>query len=174
MQFDWLPKELITKCNFFVASYHRTYGGSLPQLLWQRETMIIVRTHGDLLALLGSAAAARKISVGFGVAVALVLVLAAVLNWWIALALVPSVFAAIYFERRETEFHSLIAAILLAFEVLVDDVAGWGTRFPNARQEARMVLNSDPPNKRTKLLDIYLPNRADLDPTFVRGFGPSG
>jgi hypothetical protein len=135
--------------------------------------MVFVGTHGDLRTLLGSATAARKIILAFGVVTALALVLAVVLNWWIALALIPAVFAINYFKRREAEFYTLIAAIILAFEMLADDFAGWGTRFPDAMRQARRIFDENLSNDRTRLLDIYLPHRADLDPVLLEQFRPS-
>lgn len=167
MEFDWLPKELITKCNIVVASYHKIYGGSIPKILWQRETMVIVGSHKDLLTLLGSAHAAWKISKLMMIAATLVSITAALLSWWIALALIPLIFAAIYFKKRQDDFYTMIAAILLASEVLVDDCAGWGTRFPRARQAARAFGRGQ-----IRFIDIYLENRAGADQTFVEKFGP--
>jgi hypothetical protein len=174
VEFDWLPKELIMKCDFCVARHHKAHGGSLPKILWQRETMLIVGMHGDLLTLLGSATAAWKICLAFGVAAAVALVLAAVLNWWIALALIPLAFGTIYFKKRETESYAMIAAIILAFEMLAGDFAGWGARFPNAMRQARRIISHDPLNNPTRLLDIYLPRRGDLDPILLGKLGPSG
>src|SRR5205085_7563353 len=103
---------------------------SVPKIVGHRDTLVIVLTHEDLRTLLGSATAAWKISLALGVAAAFAFVLAAVLNWWINLALIPMLSGMIYFQKLGANSYTLIAAVILAFEMLIDDFAGWGTRFP--------------------------------------------
>src|SRR5438270_6682861 len=98
VEFEWLPKGLTTRCNALVAAHHKTYGGSVPKIVGHRDTLVIVLTHEDLRTLLGSATAAWKISLALGVAAAFAFVLAAVLNWWINLALIPMLSGMIYFQ----------------------------------------------------------------------------
>jgi hypothetical protein len=68
MEFGWLPSNVTIKCHALVVANRKAFGGSLPKLLWQRDTMVFVAMHPDLLTLLGSATAARKICLLFGVA----------------------------------------------------------------------------------------------------------
>jgi hypothetical protein len=173
MEFEWLPKGLTTRCNALVAAHNKTYGGSVPKIVGDRDILVIVLTHEDLRTLLGSATAAWKISLALGVVSVLALVLAAVLNWWIGLLLIPTVSGAIYFQTLGANSYTLIAAIILAFEMLADDFAGWGTRFPDAVPQARRILTQTNQNNLTRLLDIYLPNRARFDPALLEQFGPS-
>jgi hypothetical protein len=112
-------------------------------------------------------------SVVLGVVAVLAFVLAAVLNWWITLALIPTVSGMIYFYKLGANSYTLIAAIILAFEMLADDFAGWGTRFPDAVHQARKIFTETEQNNLTRLLDIYFPSRAHLDPALLQQFGPS-
>jgi hypothetical protein len=174
MEFEWLPSDLTIKCNALVAAHRKRYGGSLPKLLWQRDTMVFIAMHPDLLTLLGSATAVWKISLLLGAVATLALVVAAILAWWVALALIPACLAMAYLKRQETKFYTLIAAIILALEMLADDFAGWGTRFPVAMQRASQVVGDTLPNRRTRLLDVFLPQRANLESTLLEQFGPAG
>jgi hypothetical protein len=173
MEFEWLPKGLTTRCNALVAAHHKTYGGSVPKIVGHRDTLVIILTHEDLRTLLGSATALWKMSVVLGVVAVFAFVLAAVLNWWIALALIPTVSGMIYFYKLGANSYTLIAAIILAFEMLADDFAGWGTRFPDAVHQTRKIFTETEQNNLTRLLDIYLPSRAHLDPALLQQFGPS-
>jgi hypothetical protein len=173
MEFEWLPKELVTRCNALVAAYHKARGGSLPKILWHRDTMVFIAIHVDLRSFLNAANAAWKFSIAGGIGAIVALVLAAVWNWWIALAIIPTTFVMIYFKRREVEFYMLAAAIILAIEMMGDDFAGWGTRYPEAMMEANKLLRDGLPNDRTRLLDLYLPNRADFDSALLEEFGPN-
>jgi hypothetical protein len=174
VEFEWLPSDLTIKSNALVMAHRKAFGGSLPKLLWQRDTMVFVGMHPDLLTLLGSATAAWKMSLVLGVVATLALVFAAIVTWWVALALIPACLAMAYFKRRETEFYTLIAAIILALEMLADDFAGWGTRFPVAMQQASQILGDNLRNHRTRLLDVCLPQRANIESTLLEQFGPTG
>lgn len=79
----------------------------------------------------------------------------------------------IYFQKLGANSYTLIAAIILAFEMLIDDFAGWGTRFPDAVHQAQRVFAQTEQSNVTRLLDVYLPNRARLDPALLEQFGSS-
>jgi hypothetical protein len=58
--------------------------------------------------------------------------------------------------KRANECYVLVATILFSLEVLANDFAGWGKRFPQARLKADSILCEHLPNARTWLMDFYL------------------
>jgi hypothetical protein len=58
--------------------------------------------------------------------------------------------------RRANHSLLLIAAIIMALEVLARDFAGWGKRFPAAKREAETMLGDTSRQSRTWLMDLYL------------------
>jgi hypothetical protein len=74
---------------------------------------------------------------------------------------------------KRHEAQTYLAAIVLSIECLGCNFAGWGDRFPNAKQRADDILNEYLPENRTRLLDMYMPLRAQLDQEQIRNLGPS-
>ena len=75
-------------------------------------------------------------------------------------------------EKERNGFFRMIAAIILSFEMLADDFAGWGEACPGSRVEAEDLLQKNLPNARTRLLDTYLPRRSELDQGMLKALGP--
>jgi hypothetical protein len=49
-----------------------------------------------------------------------------------------------------------IAIVVVALEILVRDVDGWRTHFPDAKLEAERLLDASPGRMRAWLLDRYM------------------
>ena len=77
----------------------------------------------------------------------------------------PVIVAEPLLAARERRFWILLAAMLLAAEVLAYDFAGWDTAYPMARQLAVGALGSG--DGRMEWLDYYLPGRAELGADLV-------
>ena len=58
--------------------------------------------------------------------------------------------------RRANESFIAIAVIVMSLEVLADDFAGWGKRFPNAKSQAEKVLGDRLTKQRIELMNLYL------------------
>jgi len=157
--FEWLPRGFMPVCATLITNHHRKWGGSLPKILWHRETMVFVMMHEDLRILLLAATSARKMVVASGVTAVVAVIFGMWLRAWIAIITVPAVAALMYFRRSESKFYNLLLAIIFALEILAKDVAGCADLFPDAAQKARNILDEFLPNHRTRLLDIYLPRR---------------
>jgi hypothetical protein len=162
MDFEWLPQEITSFCAQMVKSHHKSHGGSPPKILWHRDTTVFIGVHHDLLTILGAANTAWKISIASAVAALLAFAFGILLNWWIAIAAILGVIVMIYFKKRMQDLYTLLAAIILATELLADNVAGCMEEYPAAVLKARGILDEYVPNDRTRLLDLYLPGRADL------------
>jgi len=70
--------------------------------------------------------------------------------------------------NKRHEYQTYLASIVLSIECLADDFAGWGTRYPDAKQKADKIVETYFTNKRTRLLDVYMPLRSQLDQHQVR------
>src|ERR1700722_15911856 len=58
--------------------------------------------------------------------------------------------------KRANESFIAIAVIVMSLEVLADDFAGWGKRFPNAKSQAEKVLGDRLTKQRIELINLYL------------------
>jgi hypothetical protein len=58
--------------------------------------------------------------------------------------------------KRANDSFLLIATEIVSLEVLARDFAGWGKRFPKAKQEAEKLLGDFALQRRTWLMDLYL------------------
>ena len=70
-------------------------------------------------------------------------------------------------QESANEYYALLAAVILALEMLANDFADLGSRFPDAKRQANKVFESWMPNSRTRLLDIYLPRREKIAPEIL-------
>jgi hypothetical protein len=58
--------------------------------------------------------------------------------------------------KQANQGYVLVATVLLSLELLANDFAGWGKRFPLAKLRADSILREYLPNARTRLMDFYL------------------
>jgi hypothetical protein len=56
-------------------------------------------------------------------------------------------------KRANNSLHA-VAALIVALEVLIRDLAGWGTRFPDAQKKANKLLDVSPFRPRVWLVAI--------------------
>ena len=67
--------------------------------------------------------------------------------------------------RRSRLRHDILlslAAIVLSVEVLYENYAGWGSRFPNAKFSAEALFATHAPKPRVWLMDIYVYQRMGI------------
>jgi hypothetical protein len=75
--------------------------------------------------------------------------------------------------KRANECYVLVATILFSLEVLANDFAGWGKRFPQARLKVDSILCEHLPNARTWLMDFYLYQwRRTMDRAILSAISP--
>jgi hypothetical protein len=163
MDLQFLPKSLVVTCNRIVANHHKQHGHSeLTRNLWHKDTMGFISIHEDLFSLLGAATAAWKIRLLCFAGIFGVAALAAFYNWWCGLAIIPAILAERRFAKKEKGFYTLIAALMLALEMVVNDVSGLGARLPDVRCTASGRMLEYLPTSMTRFLDIYLPRRDEI------------
>jgi hypothetical protein len=75
--------------------------------------------------------------------------------------------------NKRHEHQTYLASIVLSIECLGCDFAGWGTRHPEAKSKADEILKTYFINNPTRLLDVYMPLRSQMDKGKIReGLGP--
>ena len=58
--------------------------------------------------------------------------------------------------KRANDSFIAIAVIVMSLEVLADDFAGWGKRFPKAKSQAGKILGDRLTKRRIELMNLYL------------------
>jgi hypothetical protein len=71
-------------------------------------------------------------------------------------------------SNKRHEAQTYLVSIVLAIEVLGSNFVGWGDRYPEAKRKADEILNESFTANRTRLLDIYMPLRAQIDQNELR------
>jgi hypothetical protein len=136
-EFEWIPDGLLRKWIVGVKGLHERDGwGSMPGIMWDRDTMTFAGCHKGTMEMLRGATKGWR----------------------------PS-------KRRE--YGTYLISLVLAIECLGCDFTGWGTAHPDAKRQADEILDQFFVHNRTRLLDVYMPLRAQLDQGELRRtFGP--
>jgi hypothetical protein len=75
--------------------------------------------------------------------------------------------------RKDDYKRIRLLAIVMAFEVLGENFAGWAEQYPASAKRAKEVLNQYFSDSKTRLLDLYFANRHSLDKRkLVEIYGP--
>ena len=77
------------------------------------------------------------------------------------------------YAKRANDALLLIASIVVSLEMLARDFAGWGKRFPAAKQEAEGLLGDHAPRPRTWFMDMYLYPPLGIHRQFAGTLAPS-
>ena len=124
---------------------------------------------------LRAATSAFKVRVLLWVLAGASILLCFFLGWWCLCLTAIAVVLQGVVAAKERGFWILTSAVLLSAEMLASDFAGWGTRYPTARQYARLALGFDSDDAPVlEWLDYYLPRRAELSADLLKALGPSG
>ena len=170
MNDNFLPKELVQKCFLLIESTHKSHGfGNLPARMTNRDNMVPLALIPDSCALMGSVSAAFKLRILSWVAGLAVLIAGLLLSRWILLGLVVVLLADRKLVSSERRQWMLLAAFLLALEMLASDFAGWASAYPQERKKALAVLGD---SRKSEFLDFYLPRRNEIDSSLLKEFGP--
>ncbi len=171
-----LPADLVQKCLALVQRTHQTLSPRmLSRKIATRRNAVTVMMLPEASAILGAATSAFKIRVLLWVLAAAALVLSPFLTGRLLILTGLGIAFERAVARRERQFWVLIAAMLLAVDILASDFAGWGSAFPVARLAAAQALGSASEGAPiAERLDHYLPRRGELSDELVRAFGPQG
>ena len=168
---SFLPRLLVHFCHDIVEKHHRINGyTSLVAHLWHRDTNGFITIHKDLFSFLHNAVLLWKVRrFCFVVAVAL-LIVSLVVSWWVLLGLAPLFVIARHLTKRMNTYYSLIAALLLALEIAGNDFGGWVSELPDVRSTASDRLQRYISESKTRFLDFYMPNRAEVSQSELTDF----
>lgn len=161
---SFLPKELVSICNGVVQAHHERNGyRDLMKDLSEKETMVCILVHRELRDLMGSIIAGRKLSIFCWIASGMLLLIAAAWHGWVAVGVIPVMVGAYYVGKNYRGSGMLIAAFLLALEMVSEDFIGLATYLPSVWKAAHDKIENFFPNQKTRFMDIYIPGRNELD-----------
>lgn len=167
----FLPRLLAHFCHDLVEKHHKINGyASLVKHLWHRDTNGFIAVHKDLFSFLHNASLLWRVRrLCYVVAVAL-LIASFVVSWWILLGIVPPWVIVLRITKRINSYYSLIAALLLAVEIAGNDFGGWVSELPDVRSTAGDRLERYISESKTRFLDFYMPNRAEVSQSELTDF----
>jgi hypothetical protein len=96
------------------------------------------------------------------VAFAVLLVLSLAVSLWVLLALIPLFIIVCRLNDKMNLYYSLITALMLALEFAGNDVGGCVSELPEVRSTASNRLTKYISNSKTRFLDFFVPNRAEV------------
>jgi hypothetical protein len=163
-----IPSELLQKCLHWVTEVHNRVGfGNLPTRITKAPNIAALEDLSIARTMMNSARASSKLRVANWVAGLAIIGLAYAVSPWILLAMFLVAIADRYLKRGERESWEFLAAIFLALEMLVNDFAGWGTAYPDARNYALRLLQLNLIG--SDWLSFYVPTE---DPSVIRLLAP--
>lgn len=161
---SFLPKELVSICNGVVQAHHERNGyRDLMNDLTEKETIVCILVHRELRDLMGSIIASRKLSILCWIACGILLLIAAVWHVWVAVGIIPVMVCAYYVSKNYRGCGMLIAAFLLALEMVSEDFIGLAKYLPSVWKAAHEKVEKFFPNQKTRFMDIYIPGRNEMD-----------
>ena len=168
---SFLPKLLVNFCHTIVENYAKTHGYStLAAHLWHSDTNAFIAVHKDLFVFLRNAVLLWKVR-RFCFVVALgLLIVSFVVSRWPLLCLIPLFVIVRHLTKRMNTYYSLIAALLLAVEIAGNDFGGWVSELPDVRSTASDRLGKYVSESKTRFLDFYMPNRAEVSQSELTDF----
>lgn len=172
---NFLPESLKTKCGELVRMTHKKYGlRGLPAKITGGEYVVALSCMSDTFEALQTVSSFFKYQIVAAVAAAVCLVLSFTVAWWLLIGAAVGVFVAMWSAKVVRAAWWYLATVLLGLEVLTTDFCGWGKAYPDLHRRALELLNDNPAQPKTVLLDHYLPRRANFTSDTARGFGPGG
>jgi len=174
MDSNFLPANLIDKCGYLVRSIHKEHGlNGLPRIMVTRDYMVALACMSDTFAVMQTNVLFFRLMIASLVAAAICLVLCWVLPWsWMLFGVAACIIAAVVLHAKQGECWGYLGIVCLGTEILANDYCGWGTAYPDLRDQARKLLNDNPARPKTTWLDFYLPRRESLAPEVLQKFGP--
>ena len=168
---EFIPDDLLKKCLHLVQYTHKKTGTrTLPAKISfsSPANMVALAAMERTTAVLKRARLYSITALVLRTALLGVPVLAWIYqNYWILAAIVVIVGVERSIIRQEREDWMFLSSVLLSLEMLVQDFAGWGRAYPEARKRASEILG-----RKIVWLEYYLPRRDRLDPVKLKEFGP--
>jgi hypothetical protein len=168
---SFLPWRLVHISHEIVEKHHKINGyASLVTHLWHRDTNGFIAVHKDLFSFLHNAVLLWKVRRFCFVVAAALLIASVLVSWWILVGLIPIFVIVPRLTKRVNTYYSLIAALLLAVEIAGNDFGGWVSGLPDVRSTASDRLGKYVSESKTRFLDFYMPNRAEVSQSELTDF----
>ena len=149
-----VPKELVSRCLHLIMGSHGHKRLNLAPLVWQRNSMLTLCRMPDAVVVMSSVGAAVKLSYLCWFLGLVSAITAFIFSYWLLLPSVLFIALARYMEKQARQQNEVLAAFLLALEMLNNDFAGWGAAYPEARDFAHDALGDSPTQPQTAWLDM--------------------
>lgn len=166
-----LPLQLLQINGVHVRAIHKKYGhGGLVSKIVNSDDLVTIATMEDALVILNLANTYWKfIKIVLIVSGILVLV-SYLLSFWLLFGLIPLFIAGLVFKKKELECYIYLSSTLLGLEMLINDFAGLGKKYPTERTRAIAIYQHEH-SRCTRWLDYYMPYRNEFSDEINQAVG---
>jgi len=170
----FIPPELLSMCMPIVEQFHQKQGFSnLAAKIASDDNSAALTSIPEAAAILNDTHRFYNIRRWCFLASIGVVCLTFLLPWWSLFTLIVIFLADRFLAYREKHGWKFLSAVLLSFEMLTNDFAGWGKAYPEERAKALRVLQDNSESPKSTWLDYYFPERAEPDFAHTKAFEPS-
>jgi hypothetical protein len=168
---DFPPKELVQKCFGWISYAQRGSGlTTLKKAITTHTNMVaLALIPGGLNPLGGIANKAVPLRIVCWILGFAILLAGLISNHWILFGIVLVFIAERKLASLERQEWLLMAAFLLAAEMLANDFAGWGGAYPQAQKKALELFGDSP---KSEIPDFFFPRRVGIPEEILKEFGP--
>ncbi len=121
--------------------------------------MIIISSFQDGLAIMKSVHGIFRLILGLWILAGITVILSLIFSYWLFLILILLIIIGKYLLRLEKSDWMFLAAILLTVEMIVNDFAGWGSKYKSERAKFIEFFNDISVQNQSFWLDYFLPAR---------------
>ena len=139
---QFIPKGLIAVCRHRVELCHKQDRSlKLPKIFTDdKDTMVFILVHEDTRTLSGAAWAFFKLGIFWFIMFILLTACSYIFYWWIGLGALSAFVGSIYCLKRAKAMNISIASLILALEVMSNDVGEVSTYLPGVYQQAKICV----------------------------------
>lgn len=151
---SFLPDDLLHKCKYVVRTIHDKHGlDALPRKATSGAYIVALHEMSDTRYVMNMIALASRFAIVSWIVAGAFLILSITIAWWALIGVALSVLVAKWLATRQREGWLFQGTILLGMEMLSTDFCGWGTAYPELRNQAAQLLNDDLKHPKTIWLD---------------------
>lgn len=157
-----LPLQLLQICGVHVRAIHKKYGhGGLVSKIVNSDDLVTIASMEDTFNIMNLTNRYWKL-IKIVLIVSGILVLVSYLfSFWLLFGLIPLFIAGLVFRKKELECYMYQSSTLLGLEMLINDFAGLGKKYPTERTRA-IAIYQHQHSGCTRWLDYYLPERNEF------------
>ena len=168
----YIPEKLFIFCSGLVMKTHEQFGYlNLPKHIVQKEYMFMLVTINDTYKVMKSANSSFKIKNVLFFLFIVMLVLSWLISWWILLSELLIILIIVKLRNTEKSSYMYLSSFLLSLEMIVNDFANLGSKYPKQMKEALQLMTDSECKNKTYWLDFYLPRRNELSLEVLERWG---